>query len=384
MSINPYTLAEDRLLGAQAAAGPTTYNCQLVLGGPDAAIEISKELGIRLFLHGQLTANAAFLEFVSDYEEALLGFANEVRVHDDNIVVIAGKWHHVEFHCAPFFSPYVVHNVASTGVVSSIPYDYELFHTDDIEEGRGTFVTIDATSESEIISKLRDATEGNLHLWNQGPPPTSSGQPRLAGALYRPDDVTKSAVYTQFSGRLEAEERAAIRDHLFAKEFSELNMSLADPSTQGYVTEGLRSAHENLVEAISTAAGDLPTKLMLYMYLEFAKSDFGLCDGTVVRRTQFPTKKSLTLREISNSTTAAGFWTLNRFAGNNDNFDPEFMLFDETHWFGNSGDEILEEVAKDAISDNTLGCRYSSQWIDYGSGLEVRFFAFGPVPSLSW
>lgn len=384
MSVNLYTLAEDRLLSEQASYGPTTYNCQLVLGGPDAAIEISKEKGIRLFLDGKLTANTAFVDFVSNYHEALRTFADEVCAQQAATVIIGGKWHHVEFHHEPFFAPYVVHKIDSRGVLSTKPYDCLLFHTDDLEEGRRTFITIDATSDEQIVTKLRTATEGSLHLWTQGPPPSTSRHARFAGALYRPQDVTKSAVYTQFSGLLATKERAEICDHLFAREFSELRTALLDAKTRGCVTDDLRSAYSSLIRATSAADGDLKTKVTRHMFEEFSKSDFGLLNDVVVRRTSVLSNKSLSLRDLANATTAPGYWMQTRFEGNSDRYDPKFTLFDESHWYGKLGDELLDQVAGDAAHENNLGCRYASRWIDYGASLEVRFLAIGPVPTLSW
>jgi hypothetical protein len=96
-----YKMGTDRMLTHEVALQGTEYEGQIVLGGPDAAIEI-KGASIALFMHGVPTENSAFAHFVAGYHEALIDTAKKLANGKDEAVVIAGKWHHVEYHCEPF------------------------------------------------------------------------------------------------------------------------------------------------------------------------------------------------------------------------------------------------------------------------------------------
>ncbi|MDM9624552.1 hypothetical protein QTL95_01500 [Rhizobium sp. S152] len=374
-----YSLNVNRMLADEVALQGTEYRGQIVLGGPDAAIEISG-LNISLFMHGAPTENQAFKSFVDGYRKALVKLAKKLRDSPDDVVVIAGKWHHVEFHCEPLFAPYVIHIRAVDGSVRSQPYDIELFDTDDLNEGRDTTIEIDDLDQSEILEWLRCATESTL--WRFGSSPTSSGHPSFSGMLWRPEDKTRSPVYIHFTGEYAAFERQQVEIGQFASLFSELRLQMRTAAEQNAITDGLRLAIEEFLAVTAHSAEEARKEAMGRMLEILSRSPIGLRNGHPIFRNEMPTGGMTTLDEIANSTTASGYWMQMRDP-KGDFDEGTYHQFEDRHRVKTGAKAIVLRRVVEADGEDVMGCQYVSDWEEHG-GYEFRRLAIGPVPTLSW
>jgi hypothetical protein len=374
-----YKMGTDRMLTHEVALQGTEYEGQIVLGGPDAAIEI-KGASIALFMHGVPTENSAFAHFVAGYHEALIDTAKKLANGKDEAVVIAGKWHHVEYHCEPFFAPYLIHVRSADGTARSEPYDIHVFDTDDAEEGRGYNTTIDDLEKSEIIDWLRCSTESLLSQY--GSSPTSSGQPRFVGMLWRPMDITRSPVFINFSGEYAELEAQQIENGEFACLFGAVRSELKLAVEQDTITEGTRLAIETFLAVSSKAPEEDGKKAMARLLDILSKSPVGVRSGEPIFRSEMPIGDATTIEEIANSTTAGGHWLEMREVGGKSN-KAIFHPFDHIHRVARQGAAVLRRREPNR-QDDFLGCAYASDWRYEGGGYEFRWLAFGPVPTLSW
>jgi hypothetical protein len=373
-----YTLSADRMLMEEVAVSGTEYQGQIVLGGPDAAIEI-KGREIALFMHGVPTDNPAFANFVEGYHKALVNAATKLTKGNGAAVVITGKWHHVEFHCEPFFAPYAIHIRCADGAVRSQPYDIHIFDTDDAEEGRDTSISIDDLEKSEIIEWLRCSTENSL--WRYGSSSTSSGHPRFSGMLWRPEDETRSSVYINVTGEYANLELQELENGEFASLFSAIKLHLNTAIEQNTITDGLRLAVKDFLAVTAKAPEEDRKGAVGRMLRIMSKSPIGIRNGHPVLRSEMPIGETATVEEIANSTTASGYWLQMRKIDGEFN-EATFYLFDDHHRLEPPYPIVLRRQMATA-DDDFCGCLYACEWEEKG-GYEFRRLAIGPVPTLSW
>ncbi|WP_430253181.1 hypothetical protein [Neorhizobium sp. DAR64872/K0K18] len=372
-----YTLSVDRMLSNDMAVEGTDYVGQIVLGGPDSAIEI-RDQAIMLFMYGAPNDNQAFANFVHGYDAALFQEARTLTDGSGETVVISGKWHHVEFDCEPFFAPYVIHIRSANGSVRSLPYDISIFDTDEADNGRDIGVTINAVDANDLIGGLRAATQTVLSGY--GSCPTSSGHPRFAGILWRPKTDFSSPVYIDFSfdcpdgvtPKLETDELNTL--------LAAVELQLAYAICSNTMTESLKIAVEDLLRNAERLAGDQGAVITRVLEM-LARSPVGMRDGHLVMRTSLPVSETTTLDELANATNTPGFWLqMRKEDGGYDR--AKFYLFDNAHRLPKIHPIVMRRQ-RTVIEDETLGCQYASDWEDEG-GYMFRRLAIGPVPTLSW
>lgn len=371
-----YTLGVDRMLSDDMAVEGTDYVGQIVLGGPDSAIEI-RDQAIKLFMYGAPNDNQAFANFVHGYDAALFQAAETLTDGNGEAVVISGKWHHVEFDCEPFFAPYIIHVCSKSGSVRSFPYDISIFDTDDAD-GRDIGVTINHADANDIIAGLRAATQ--TFLSSYGSSPTSSGQPRFAGILWRPKDKLSSPVYVDFEVNSPEYVRPKIENDGLNTLLAAVELQLGGAITLNTITEALKIAVEDLLRNAERLAGD-QTAAVARMLATLARSPVGMRDGHLVMRTNLPVSETTTLDELANATDTPGYWLQMR-KEDGDYEGANFYLFDDAHRLP-SVHPIVMRRRRAVIGDEMQGCLYASDWENEG-GYRFRRLAVGPVPNLSW
>lgn len=372
-----YTLSVDRMLSDEIAAGGTEYVGQIVLGGPDSAIEI-RDQAIKLFMYGAPNDNAAFAKFVDGYDAALLQAAKTLTDGIGEAVVISGKWHHVEFDCEPFFAPYAIHVCSENGSVRSLPYDISIFDTDESDDGRSIGVTINSVERKDVIEILRAATQTTLA--SSGSFSTSSGRPRFAGILWRPRDKFSSPVYIGFSADSPDYVRPKIENEELNALLASVEHKLGRAIELNTITEALKIAVEDFLRNAERLVGD-QTAAVARMLAILARSPIGMRDGHLIIRTNLPVTETTTLAELANATDTPGFWLQMR--KEDANYEgANFYLFDDAHRLP-SGHPIVMRRQRAVIGDEMQGCLYASDWENEG-GYRFRRLAGGPVPNLSW
>lgn len=303
------------------------YNGQLVFAGPDAAIVIRGEK-IRGLINGEPShPDGQLAEMIDNYRELILDAAKGLRERNNDTIIVAGRWHHIDPNEEPRFEAYLVHRIANEGIVTTARYDSEIFDWDDLNNGGrfGLYLSGDPVDDVDRLSACaRDRVEP-LTKWSQ-----ADGElPAIDGVLWYPDQgqdlplVFSSVKTVEFSG-------------------------------DGTIVSTLRAR----AQALSKQPGVFRGK-------------------QVDRRTHRPPQ--LTLDEVLASTNALGYWLQHDY-GSGEHYNI-FVPSSDTQLMGG---ELLQRLEAKQ-DDDTLSCEYAGNWkLEKGmTKTRFRLLAVGSMPGLS-
>lgn len=311
---------------SQACHGSTTragsdheYEGQLVFAGPDAAIEIAGEI-IRGYVNGEPShPQGQLAALIDNYDRSIIEGATSLRRAATDTVILAGKWHHVDFDQAPRFEAYLVHVVTEEGVIETRAYRSEIFDWDDPEmtDGRG-FGVILRSDPADHATTLMAAAERWLRRGDDYTD-AASGLAALEGVIWFPENCDLPIVvsFLAESDAHEAEQSAP--------RFTRRGGKIGD----GTVTSALRVKSEEMPET-------------------------GEFRGVqVIRKTHRPTE--LTLDEVFSSTDAFGYWSQTW-----DQVSEPYSMFNFPTRAIGRGDMVLRKA--DVADAHRLLAEYASEW----------------------
>lgn len=335
---------------ASSGLSEREYNGQLMLSGPDAAIEI-RGSEIRGYVNGTPSHQSGQLAaMIDNYDASILQGAQRLRQNDTDTVVLAGKWHHVEFEMEPRFEAYIVHVQREDGTVRSSFYQSEIFDWDYPGDGGG-FGIVMTGDQSEDVKRLRRKAEFKINL-DDHRYVSSSGLPSLDGILWYPaDGVDLPIVISHVSG-MKAYEKELRGEHQAASE-----------TTGGSATLGDRAA-TNVDDDTSVHIDD---------------SSMGHFRGNVVdRKTHRPPE--MTVDEMLASTDSSGYWSQ---TWNGNPMEEPYSMYTVPTGEVPRGTDILRRLDAPQAR-HSFGNAYATDWeaVPGCPSTMFRILAVGPHPLL--
>ncbi len=321
------------------------YNGQLMLSGPDVAIEI-RATEILGFVNGTASHPTGQLaDMIDNYEASLLKGAGGLRQKDTDTVILAGKWHHVDFEMEPRFEAYLVHVVSQEGQVHSNFYQSEIFDWDypGLGDGGGFGCTMTGDPKDDVaklrrIAELHVNVDDNQHV-------SSSGRPYVDGVLWYPS---------------EGAELPVVISHV--------------TGMNAYETELTCVQHPPL-EPFEANKGALASELDVDRHLNVNASSLGQFRGDVVIRNAHRPPE-MTIDELMASTDASGYWT--------QMWDCKSEPYSRYHVANGKiprGGDLLRRL-DDPVAEHSMGNAYATDWEAVSGSMETRFriLAVGPHP----
>ena len=323
------------------------YDGQLMLSGPDVAIEIrgTELLG---FVNGAASHPSGQLAYMIDnYDASLLKGAEGLRQRDTDTVILAGKWHHVDFEMEPRFEAYLVHVVSQEGQVQSTFYQSEIFDWDypGLGDGGGFGCTMTGDPKDDV-AKLRRIAE--LHVnFDDNPTVSSSGRPYIDGVLWYPSEGTDlPVVISHVTGMNAYETELAFVQH---------------PSLDPFEGEANK--------------GPLGANIDDNRQFDVDAPSLGQFRGDVViRNTHRPPE--MTVDELMASTDASGYWT-QMWDGKSE----PYSRYQVANGRIPRGGDLLRRL-EDPMAEHSMGNAYATDWEVVSGSMETRFriLAVGPHP----
>lgn len=373
---------------AAVKSGGTTYHGQMMLTGPDAAIEIQGNT-IRPYMYGAQTDNPRFLALIENYEESILRETGKLRKTEADVVVFTGVWHHVDFAMEPRFEAYIVHVVSEDGAVRSTRYELETFDWDYPGEGFFKYPKGKETTAEKTVRQLRFWTEARTAYDDAFP--SSGGLKPIQGMMWFPAGkyadtapivVIRAIGLKAFLEQLNGNWPAGSNEEIVQSGRVAFSQALARAKASGYLSDDLKQAHAHLEHHSEMLDKHSPVYDPGWVLRELAVTQFGSSEGALVLRGE--PRVAATVSEIANSSLAKGVWMQSR-RGDADPDEPTFFGFVDRHRLGRTREPMALLRPQDASSPESKNCRFATEWVPLdGDGTMMRYLAFGDEPKLSW
>jgi len=323
-----------------------------VFVGPDAAIEVHGDT-VQGYINGvPSTPGGQLAGLIERYRERLIDIFSTFLNDGVQKIVIAGTWHHIDFHAAPRFEGCLTHIVGKDGSVTTKLYDERVFDWDETPNriGYGFFTSMfgDLVYFAEELNEMADHEVCKTRGRYMG----ASGLPAVGGMIWSTDDngVRSPVLYSPGTGTSEVEVEFELDEE--EEEYR---------AGQAIIGDG------TLATAVASKLDDL-------------KKEQGWFRGKDVDRASHQPRK-LKLWEAADAIDAIGYWVQSRSHGTVTN--AEFRLFGGVPEWKH---EVLEK-ATDGDTDEYLGNAYASDWVydptHEEPDREIRLLALGPTPKMS-
>ena len=384
-SLDSLALTTDSLL--PPLPGRHAYTSQAVLFGPDAAVEV-KDGKIALYMHGAVTENQAFKEFVEEQAYAVHRRVAGLTTDPKDVVTFIGKWYHVDYDEDPFFRPYVIKILRANGLVEFLPSKQDIFWTDeDNSYFTGEFVEPKKLTASPA-SLFREASETCIrrHILH----PFDSGFNSFGGILWHATIPGYPMVYVALEGAITHRAKENFSngvdvDPAYVQPFKVLDEAIAAFKT--CLRGGTRgSCLVQSLAAIKSSIEFLPgdssrTEARTYL-TALLRDHYVDPKGDLLEKQDFPADAAIKLGQIPLETKAKGYWLIQKDDLRTHEDEPRYVSFLHGANLENL-DVILNRSAPTSVRGYEGACAYASEWIPSKYG-KYRYLAFGPERTLTW
>lgn len=364
------------------------YLSQAVLFGPDAAVEV-RNGKLKLLMHGVVSNNLAFEQFVHQHNRAINQRVGELREHPSDVVIFIGKWYHVDYDETPFFRPYVIRIIRVDGSVEILASDKDVFWSDE-ENSYHTYDEIEAADFAANPAKaFLNVSERSIrrHVLQ----PYASGFNSFGGILWHSTIKGHPMVYVPLEGAVSHRTKWRWKspddlDPGYVHQFRVLDEALCVFKfclANGLPGPRVAASFTDLENSIAVMV-DHNERAEARNYVTALLGNHGLdrFTGNLVQKAFLPAAETIKFGQIPLETTARGYWVIQRDGPDSPESEPRYASFlSASH--NDDLDVVLTRCAPIKIDGYGDPCTYASDWISWQHG-EYRYLAFGPDRFLSW